>query len=160
MKIVKATRKNIKEIAEILFEEFKKPPFNEKVSFNAVLKSLDFYFKIGNVYTAINESEIAGVVIFKIEQYWEGQVIIIEDLAVKEIFKNYNVNKILINKVESYAKNKHIRSIYFSTNKKSSALKIYKKQGYKLEKKYNIYEKENRVIFSKQKPWQLLKEII
>ena len=61
MKIVKATRKNIKEIAEILFEEFKKPPFNEKVSFNAVLKSLDFYFKIGNVYTAINESEIAGI---------------------------------------------------------------------------------------------------
>ena len=134
MKIRKATKKDLRKIAEIMRTEFAKPPFKEIESFSVVLKSLNFYFKIGNIYVAIMDKKIVGVVVFKIEQYWEGQVIIIEDLAVEEKFKKQEIGKRLMNYIESYAKKKKIKSICFSTHKKSSAVKFYQKQGYKLDK--------------------------
>lgn len=139
-----ATKKNIREIAKLMLEEFRKPPFNEKASLDSVLKSLSFYFKIGEVYTAINKKEIIGVVIFKIEQYWEGQIIIIEDLAVKEEYKKQNVGKTLMSKVEDYAKKNKIKRILFKTNKKSSAIKFYQKIGYKPKEDIIHFEKKIR----------------
>ncbi len=134
MKIRKAIKADIREIAKIMLEEFSKPPFNEKVSFKAVLKSLNFYFKIGNVYVATIDNKITGVAVFKIEQYWEGPVIIVEDLAVKAEFKKQGIGKALMHELEVYAKKNQIRAIYFSTNKKSSAIKFYQKLGYKSRK--------------------------
>lgn len=128
--IKKATKKYIREIAKLMLEEFKKPPFNEKSSFNAVLKSLNFYFRIGKAFVAVDDKRIVGVVVFKIEQYWEGPVMIIEDLAVKEDFKRVGVGKELMKKAESYAKKNKIRKIHFSTHRKSPAVRFYKRQGY------------------------------
>ena len=126
-----------------MLEEFTKPPFNEKASLNAVLKSLYFYFRIGRAYVAIIEKKIRGVVVFKVEQYWEGSVIIVEDLAVKEGFKKQGVGKTLMSEVETYAKKNKIKSIYFSTNRKSSAVKFYQKHGYKLRK--DVVSMENKI---------------
>lgn len=134
MIIRKATNKDVKEIAKLMLREFRKPPFNEKVSINAVLKSLKFYFKIGKVYVAVNKDEIVGVTVFKIEQYWGGPVIIIEDLAVKEEFKKQKIEKKIIQQIEDYAKINKISSISFSTHKKSPTVKLYNKYGYKTEK--------------------------
>src|SRR3989338_2062943 len=69
MIIKKSTKKDIKEIAKLMLEEFRKSPFNEKANLNAVLKSLNFYFKIGRVYVAEDKREIVGVIVLKIEQY-------------------------------------------------------------------------------------------
>jgi len=140
-KIRKANSKDIREIAKLMLEEFKKPPFNESASLNAVFKSLKFYFKIGKVYVAI-ENGIIGVVAFKVEQYWEGPVIIIEDLAVKDKFKKQNIGKILMNNIENYAKKNKIKIIRFKTNKKSSAVKFYQKYGYKIRKDVVSMEKK------------------
>jgi len=137
-----ATRKDIKEVAELLLEEFRKPPFNERDSLKAVLKSLNFYFRIGKVYAAINKKEIIGVVVFKIEQYWEGRIIIIEDLAVREKFKRQGIGKALINKVENYARKNKFKRILFRTHKKSSSIKFYQKCGYKTRKDIINFEKK------------------
>ena len=134
MKIRKATKRDLKEIAKLMKEEFSKPPYNEKALLNAVIKSLNFYFRLGKVYVATENNEILGITVFKIEQYWEGPVVIIEDLAVKQEFKRQGIGKKLTDFIESYAKKKKIKSIYFSTNKKSDAVKFYQKQGYKLGK--------------------------
>jgi aminoglycoside 6'-N-acetyltransferase I len=142
MIIQRATKKDIEKIAKLMLEEFRKPPFNEKASFNDVLGCLNFYFKIGNVYVAINKREIIGVIIFKIEQYWEGQVIIIEDLAIKEEHKNQSIGKYLINTVEDYSKKNKIKRILFKTNKKSSSIKFYQKVGYKPNKNTINFEKK------------------
>ncbi len=40
----------------------------------------------------------------------------------------------LIHKLEHYAKKNNLLKIIFNTNKKSSAVKFYKKIGYKLSK--------------------------
>ena len=141
MKIRKAIKKDLKEIGKLMKKEFSKPPFNERDSINNVLKSLNFYFKICKIYAAKVEKEIVGVIIFKTEQYWEGSVIIIEDLAIKEKFKKQNIGKELMKFVEKYAKKKKIKSILFATHKKSKAVKFYEKMNYKKEKNTIIMRK-------------------
>ena len=134
MKIRGALKKDFKEIANIMIEEFSKPPFKEKSKTSSVIKSLDFYYKIGNIFVAIQDERVVGLIVFKVEQWWEGPVIIIEDLAVKENFKKQNIGRKLMDKVEKYAKNVKASSINLVTNGKSSAIKFYIKQGYKKEK--------------------------
>jgi len=134
MKILRATKKDIKEIGKLMFEEFSKPPFNEKVIFNSVLKSLNFYFKIGEIFITKENDQIIGVLVFKIEQYWEGKIIIIEDLAVKDGFKGKGISKELIEDLEEYAKKNNIKKVLFNTHVKCPALKFYQKLGFKIRK--------------------------
>ncbi len=134
LKIRQATKKDFDEIGKLMKREFSKPPFNERDSISSVLKSLNFYYKIGFIYIAEIDKLIVGIIVFKIEQYWEGHVIIIEDLAIKERYKEQGVGKELIKFVEKYGKKKRIKSILFTTHKESKAVKFYVKLGYKLEK--------------------------
>jgi len=134
MKIRKATKKDLKEIGKLMLEEFSKPPFSEKSSIKSVLKSLNFFFKIGAIYLAEIKKEIAGAIVFKKEIFWEGEVYLIEDLAVKENFKGKGVGKKLMDFIESKAKKNKIKSIYFLTSKKSKAVEFYKNLGYKIGK--------------------------
>jgi len=134
MTIRKATKNDVEEIAKLMLEEFSKPPFNEKTTINSVIKSLNFYFKIGKVFVAMEDKKIVGIVVFKVEQWWEGPVILIEDLAVKEDFKKQGTGKSLTDAVESYGKKIRAKAVSFATNSKSSAVKFYIKHGYKKEK--------------------------
>ena len=134
MRIRTTTKKDIREIAKLMLEEFSKPPFNEKTTINSVIKSLNFYFKIGKAFVAIEHKDIIGIAIFKVEQWWEGPVILIEDLAVKEDFQKQGIGKKLTDAVENYGKKMRVKAVSFATNKKSSAVKFYAKQGYKIEK--------------------------
>ena len=134
MNIKKATTRDVKEIAELMLEKFSKFPFNEKTTIHSVIKSLDFYLKMGKAFVATVDKEIVGVVVFKIEQWWEGPVILIEDLAVKKNYKKKGIGKELTDKVENYAKKIKARAILLTTHRKSSAVTFYKKQGYNIEK--------------------------
>ena len=142
MKIRKATKKDLKEITNLMLEEFSKPPFNEKENFDRVIKSLKFYFDIGKIYVAKIGTEIVGIIVFKIERYWEGKVLIIEDLAVKDNFKEQGIGKKLIDFVENYPKKNNIKRILFVTDKRSKSLGFYRKLGYK--------EKKNRINMTKR----------
>ena len=141
MKIRKATKKDLKKIAEIMRTEFAKPPFKHKSSLSAVLKSLNFYLKIGKIYVAQIEQKIVSVVVFKEEQFWEGAVILIEDLVVDEKFKKENIDKELLEFVESYAKKRKAKLIGFITNRKSDAIKFYQKRGYEIKRDRMIMER-------------------
>jgi len=140
MKIRKARKKDLKEIGNLMLEEFSKPPFDEKVKINSILKSLDFYFKNAKIYVAVDKN-ILGVLVFQIEQWWEGKVVIIQDLAIMEKFHNKNIGKSLMVFLEDYSKKNSIKKIYFETHKKSPAIKFYEKLGYKINKKRISMEK-------------------
>jgi len=144
MRIRLATKKDIKEIGRLMLSEFTKPPFNEKALLPAVIKSLQYYFKIGKIFVAVKEKEIVGVLVFKTEQWWEGPVIIIEDLAIKHEHKRKGIGKALMEKIEKYVKKNKIKKITFKTHKKSEALKFYKKIGYKIPKNIIEMEKHHR----------------
>jgi aminoglycoside 3-N-acetyltransferase I len=130
MEIREASIGDIKAIARLMLFEFSKHPFKERATIDSVIKSLNFYFRIGKAFVAVMDDRIAGVLIFKTEQWWNGRVLLIEDLAVKDEFKNQGIGKQLIDKIENYAKSNKIKTISFSTNRKSSSIKFYKKQGY------------------------------
>lgn len=134
MRIRKATKKDIREIAKLMLEEFSKPPFNERTTISSVIKSLNFYFKVGKAFVAIEDKKIVGIVVFKVEQWWDGPVILIEDLAVKEDFKKHGIGKKLTDTVESHGKKIKAKAVSFATNSKSSAVKFYTKHGYIIEK--------------------------
>ena len=142
MRIRKAVKKDIKEIAKLMIEEFSKPPFKEKTTINSVIKSLNFYFKIGKAFVAVEDKKIVGIVVFKVEQWWEGPVILIEDLAIKEDFKKQGIGKKLTDEVEKYGKKMKASAVSFATNSKSSAVKFYTKQRYKKEKN-RIFMRKN-----------------
>ena len=142
MKIKNATRRNRKEIARLMLDEFSRPPYNEKTKLNAVLKSLDFYFSIGTVFVSIVDRNIVGVIVFKVEQYWEGPVILVEDLAVQERYEKKGITRSLMYELEEYANKNKMGSIYFNTNKKSVIVKFYKKLGYSIRKDIISMEKK------------------
>lgn len=141
MKIRKAKKEDLDEIGRLMIKELSKPPWNEKTSIKNILKSLNFYFKIGKIHVCLIDKKIIGVLVFKIEIYWEGKVIIIEDLVIEKKFQKQNIEKLLIEEIESYAKNKKIKKIIFDTFKKSSAIKFYQKQNYKIIKNIISMEK-------------------
>ena len=141
MKIKKANKKDLKNIAKLMKEELSKSPFNEKNPFKDILKSLNFYLKNAEIFI-ISNKEILGLIVFQIEQWWEGKVIIVQDLVVKEEFQKKHIGKKLMNFLEKYAHNKKIKRIYFETNKKSPSINFYKKLGYKINK--------NRISMSKK----------
>jgi len=134
MKIRKAEKKDLKNIGELMINEYSKPPFKENEPIKNVLKSLEFYYKKAKINVAEKDKKIKGVIVFQIEQWWEGQVIIIQDLAINKEFQKKGIGKLLMNFVERYACNNNIKRIYFGTNKKSPSIKFYKKLGYKIVK--------------------------
>lgn len=132
MEIKEASIRDIKAIARLMLDEFSKHPFKERATIDSVIKSLNFYFKLGKAFVAVINDRITGVLIFKTEQWWNGRVLLIEDLAVKDEFKNQGIGKQLLTKIENYAKRNKIKTISFNTNRKSSSIKFYEKQGYKV----------------------------
>lgn len=133
MEIREAKDLELHKISEIMFEGLARPPYNVKKLRN-IADSLDFYFRIGRVYVAIINGEIAGVLIFKKEIYWEGPAFVIVDLIVKDEFDGKNVGNDFMEFLESEAKRNKIVSIYFSTNRSNKAIEFYKKYGFKEEK--------------------------
>lgn len=142
MKIRKATSKDLKAIAELMKAEFSKPPYNEKAPMKDILKSLRFYLKIGKSYVVEVENRIVGVMIYKKEQYWDGPAYIIEDLAISSGYQGKGMGKSLMKRLESDAKNKKVKFIYFITHKKSKSVKFYEKLGYKQHKNIITLKKQ------------------
>ena len=144
--IVEAEEDDIPQIAKLMKKEFRKPPFNAKCSLSQINNFLDYYYKNGSIFVAKLEKEVVGIMVFKIEQYWEGPALILEELAVKEKYRKLGIGKQLLTTLEEYAKNNKLFSISLRTNKVSSAVKFYKKCGY--EPKDSILYIEKKLAYS------------
>ncbi len=134
MKIQKAKKKQLREIAELMLKEFAKPPYSQKESIEEVIKSLKFYFKLGEIYIYVKNKEILGVILIKKELYWEGPTILIEEFVVKKNSQNYGIGTKLIKFVEDKYIKKGYTQFKLMTNRKTSAFDFYKKRKYKLDK--------------------------
>jgi GNAT superfamily N-acetyltransferase len=141
MNIAFAEQKDAQEIASILLDAFKDPPFNETATLNNVLKSVEFYIKTGFISIAEINEEIVGVLVFKTELYWEGPVIIPVDLAVKKDYRRQGIGTALLKNLELHAKNNGFKKILFKTNKNSLAVELYKKLGYEITPETVYFEK-------------------
>jgi predicted N-acetyltransferase YhbS len=142
MKTRIATKRDIPQMAVLMLDEFRKPPWNEKANLSAVQKSLEYYLETGKAIVAIVDNEIVGSLVYRLEQYWQGPVAIIEDLAVKQHFQGKKIGRILIDALETIAKKARAKKVILITNKKSMTARFYKNNGYSQTRKVVYLEKK------------------
>lgn len=134
MKIRKLTKKDFKEVYNIMKKEYGKTPYNEKWNWKNGLKVLNYYLKIGKGYVAIIDDKIVGFTIIRKEPSNEGMWLIVEELAIDSKCQGKGIGRKLMEKVESICKKNKIKYIHLMTSKKAPAYKFYKRMGYKADK--------------------------
>ncbi|MDZ4256617.1 MAG: hypothetical protein U1C71_03350, partial [archaeon] len=83
MRIRQATAKDIIPMARLMMDVYSKPPFNARRPLSEAVKSLRYYLKMGHAFVAEERKELVGATVLRVDRFWEGNVLIIEDLAVK-----------------------------------------------------------------------------
>lgn len=142
MKIRNATKKDIPQMSILMLDEFRKPPWNEKANLKAVEKSLSYYLETGKAIVAVVEQEIVGILVYRVDQYWQSPVASVEDMAVKGHFQGKRVGKMLLDELEKQARRVHAKKIVLITNKRSRAARFYSKNGFAPKKKVIYLEKK------------------
>ncbi len=133
MKIRKATKKDFKQISQIVEKEFNRI-FREKWTDSTSLNFVKYFDKIATIYVAEEDKKVVGFVIGRIEAIGEGFAMVIEGLGVDSKYQKRGIGKKLIKKIEDYAKSKDVYLIYLTTRKKIPAVKFYEKLKFKKSK--------------------------
>lgn len=131
MKIRKATKKDMKEVGDLIKIEFNKPPYNDGWTDKSVKIMLERLYKIGYGFVAVDRKNIVGIIIVRDDPYAKGLYVVVEQLVVKKEMQGSGIGRALVEEVEKVARKKHAHTIYLYTHKDSKAVKFYKKLGYK-----------------------------
>ncbi len=143
MKIRKATKEDFSRIAELINEEYSKPPYHEPWKKKNAIKTLNYFAKVGKILVLIEE-RIIGFIISRDEYYNEGSATMIEELIVDNEFKGRGFGRKLVEYVEKQGKKKKIKRVLLMASKDAPAFKFYKKMGYIPSKKTVLFRKRLR----------------
>jgi GNAT superfamily N-acetyltransferase len=142
MKILKATKKELKEIANVFSIVYSEEPYNEKWLHSHAIKKIEKYFNEGIIFIAKENQKIIGAIIGHLiiwDKYLNGFG---DEFFVLKEYRNKNVGKKLALKLENYFKKNKVKYFVINANPKSKAFKIYQKNGFKESKNYIILEKK------------------
>jgi len=128
IKIRKATKKDFKEIAEILMNESSKKPYNEKYNLKKALVSINNLSK-KELYVAINEKEIGGFIASNITSD-DKEKAYIEELWLKQSYQKKGIGTLLVSFIENLYKKKGVKIIRLVSKRTSGAFTFYKKINY------------------------------
>lgn len=142
MKIRKATKKDFKQIANLIKVEYWKH-YKEKWTEGSAVRTLDYYWSIGKIFV-VEKEEVVGFVIVEEEFYNDRKSLIVQELVVRGDFQGRGVGKKLMDFVEGYCKKKGIKFMWLITGRKVKAFKFYKKLGYKFGRDTAYFSKELR----------------
>ena len=134
IKIRKATKKDLKEIAEILMKESSKKPYNEKYTLKIAIKEIRNFSK-DNLYVATTEKRIIGFIATQITSEIEKRAYV-QELWLRLAYQGKGIGKNLVEFIEKMYKKKGIKIIRLVTKKNAKAFNFYKKLKYKLEKDF------------------------
>ncbi len=129
MKIRKAKKEDLKEIADILMVESAKKPYNEKFSPGSALKDVLELFKY-DLYAVIYEEKIIGFIASHIINS-DKKKAYIDELWIKYNYQENGAGKILVKFIEDMYKKKGISCIRLTTKKNAKAYGFYNKLKYK-----------------------------
>jgi len=118
-------------------------PYDQKLGSEKDSKELDSY----HVMASTIKGKLIGVGRIHQDSNKKAQI---RYMAVEENYRKKHVGILILNKLENYAINKSIDSIYL--NSRESALKFYIKNGYKIIKK-------SHVLFGNLQHWLMIKNI-
>jgi len=142
MKIRKATKKDFKEISEILIKESSKKPYNEKYTVKIALKETINLSK-NELYVATNEKEVIGFIASNITSD-DKKKAYIGELWLKPNYQKKGIGKILVKFIEDKYKKKGIKIIRLVAKRNAGAFRFYKKLKYKEHKELVFMEKKLR----------------
>ena len=129
MKIRKAKKEDLKEVAEVFRGESSKEPYNTKFSPASALKDVSECFKY-DLYVVIDEKKIIGFMASHIISS-DKKKAYIDELWIRYDYQGKSVGKMLVKFIEEMYKKNGLSGIRLTTKKKNKVYGFYKKLKYK-----------------------------
>lgn len=134
MKIRKATKKDIRSIAEIFRIESSKSPYNKKRTSKKALEIIMEDFKSNDMYVALVDDKVLGFIMVKQASGVNGELWI-NELWILKKYQGQGIGKKLMAEIESSYKKKGIKILKLVAHtEKGGALDYYKKLKYDIDK--------------------------
>jgi len=130
MKIRKAKRDDLKQIVRVYNDVFSEKPYNEKWNNKNLMPKILEILKNQRVYVAEINNKIIGFISFYDFIGSEGKIGCIFELGVDKKYRNREVGIILVKKAEEELKKSGCKMVLLDVNKKTPAIKFYKRIGY------------------------------
>jgi aminoglycoside 6'-N-acetyltransferase I len=140
MKIRKAKKEDLKEIAEIFRIESAKKPYNTKFTSVSVFKDILELSK-KDLYVAINEEKIIGFIASHVIISDKSQSYI-DELWIKSDYQKKGIGGMLLDFVENIYIGKNVKKIRLVARRKTVAYGFYKKLKYRDHKDLVFMEKK------------------
>jgi aminoglycoside 6'-N-acetyltransferase I len=131
MKIRKATKKDLKEIANIHLIETAKKPYQQLWTEKTASEKIRELFRYQDIFIPVEGKNILGFISIKISLGSKGKSALIDELWLKEEWQGKGIGKKLIRFIESYYKKENVRTICLVSDKRSKAFGFYKKLKFK-----------------------------
>ncbi len=139
MLLRKATREDIPALASFMAKELAKAPFHARANRSSVLASLRYYLRVGEGWVNVDRTKIKGAVIYKVERYWEGWAVVVEDVVAEN--NQIQIENALLKKIDVIARKKGAVLVSFVTSKRAKR-GHFMKMGYRPRTDLVILEKK------------------
>ncbi len=141
MKIRKARKEELKEIAKIFKNESSKKPYFQKWTAKKALDEVNSFFKTKDIYIAVIDKSIAGFIIAQINLNNRKKAYM-DELWLKSEFQRREIGKALVKHIENKYRKQGVRIMLVASNKKSGAFHFYKKLKYTESKELTFMDKK------------------
>lgn len=126
----KITLENINEMADLFVESFNASPWNEKWTKETASKRLHQMINVEDFYglCAYEENEICGMILGRMEQYYDGMVFQIKEFCIKNTKRGRGFGSVIFQEFKKRLKEKGIIEIYLMTKRGEFTEDFYRKQ--------------------------------
>ncbi len=139
MKIRKATKKDLKELAELFLEESSKKPYFQGYTLKTARDRVNDMLANGTIYPITINKKIVGFIAIAAEGKKD---IYIDEFWINKKSQGKGFGKSLLKFIEDKYKKKGTKTISVMTSKNAGAFKFYKKLKYKVNDKQVILTKK------------------
>ena len=141
MKIRKAKKEDISEIAKIYAEGFSEPPFNETWPLNKSLKKIKIYSKYCDIWSIIKDGILIGYIIINPTLWDMKHFIFAEDMGIKKELRRKGLATKALKEIFKVYKKKGYTKCLAIINKGAKSYGLIKKLNLKISKEDLLLEK-------------------
>ncbi|MEK6811428.1 MAG: GNAT family N-acetyltransferase [Nanoarchaeota archaeon] len=140
--IKKASKNDLKKLAEIYVEEFSKAPYNEPWTQEKALNKLKRFSKYCEIWNINYENQLVGFIVINPDQWYPGERIFGEDMAIKSNMQNKGIGTKVFELIFKEYKKRGFKIFMSIQNKNSKAKNLYNRLGILESKTNTLIEKE------------------
>jgi len=131
IQLKKAKKKDFSKIAQIYSDSFREYPYNEPWTQKKAVKKLKIFSKYCDIWKILYKKELAGFAIINSNAYCPGEVVFIEEIAIKKDSRGKGIGKEAIQKIMQKYKKKGYKYFQLVSSKNSKAYNLYLNLGFK-----------------------------